>query len=104
MSDVPKLLKPLVGNGSIAAVRELLAWAFRGFVIITFLWMKATFVSVEQYQADRGKAVDSLTSISNSLAHIDEKLSKGVDVDSDHEKRLRVLERAPDGHALNDKR
>ena len=90
--DVPKLLKPLVANGSAAAIRELLAWSFRGFIVLSFFWLKATFVSVEAYNADRGKTLETLMNISNTLTRIDEKMSKGANVDADHEARLRVLE------------
>jgi hypothetical protein len=92
--DVPKFLKPLVADGHAAVVRELLVWGFRTFVVLAFLWMKATFVTQEKYDSDKGKSLDALTSISVSLGHIDEKLTNGAATDINHEKRIWELEHA----------
>lgn len=71
---------------------QILAWVFRGALVIAFLWLKATFVTNEKYDSDKGKTLQELVNISNTLVRIDEKLGKGSDTDKDHEDRLRKLE------------
>ena len=73
--------------------KDILAWVFRSLCVLAFFWMKATFVTNEKYDSDKGKTLQELLTISNTLTRIDEKLNKGSGVDSDHEARLRELEK-----------
>ena len=91
-NEVPKLLKPLIANGSTGAFRELLIWTFRIAIIAAIFWLKSAFVSIEKYDKDRGEGFKSLKEISDNLIRIDGKLEGLPRTLEDHEKRLRDLE------------
>jgi hypothetical protein len=91
-NEVPKLLRPLIANGSTRAFRELLIWTFRIAVIAAIFWLKSAFVSIEKYDKDRGEGFQSLKEISEQLIRVNGKLEGLPKILEDYEKRLRVLE------------